>query len=152
MAEHLWTVLCGKMLVDSDTGVISLVDVIENLTVEGLEQKIKEGIDQGKKGAFVNEPMKLVSWWFRTDVREEVLQARVIFLNPAGEALMEQSFGMPWEKEQPSASIRAIVNLDRFPANMLGLYWFSIEQLETSETGEARWLPAARVPLSVDST
>lgn len=31
MAEHLWTVLCNKTLVDPDSKVISLIDVAESL-------------------------------------------------------------------------------------------------------------------------
>lgn len=147
MAEHLWTVLCSKTLVDPDTEVISLIDVVESLTVEGLELKIAEGLSQGKKGAFVNAPMKLVSWWFRSDVREETLQARFALLNPVGETLHVQPVEMPWGDK--GTTIRLFVNLERFPANMLGLYWFAVEQLLTSETGEARWVAVARVPLSI---
>jgi hypothetical protein len=151
MAEHLWTVLCGKSLEDPDTSVISLIDVVENLTVEGLEQKIAEGLSQGKKGAFVNAPMKLASWWFRSDDMEEVLRARFVFLNPAGETLNAQTVEMPWGGAE-GTTIRLFVKIERFPVNRLGLYWFAVEQLVTSATEEDRWVRVARVPFNVAST
>lgn len=151
MAEHLWTVLCGKTLEDPDSNVLSLIDVVENLTVEGLEEKIAEGLRQGKKGAFVNAPMKLASWWFRSDATEEALRARFVFLNPAGEPLNVQTVEMPWAGAE-ATTIRLFVKIERFPANMLGLYWFAVEQLLASESEEERWVRVARVPFNVGST
>jgi hypothetical protein len=147
VADHIWTVLCNKMLVDPESQVISLVDVTESLEVEGLEQQIEEALHSGKKGALVNAVTRLVSWWFRSDTNEETLQARVVLLSPSGESLMVQPVNAPWGQDK--LFLRITINLNKLPVSMPGLFWFVVEQQKKSKSQKPRWVALTRVPLYI---
>lgn len=128
MVEHVWTVLCEKVLEDPDTRVISLVDILERLIIDpegGMEQQIEKAREAGKKGVFVNVQMQVVSWWIRSDhEKEEISHARIAFVSPLGERVMVQDVQIHWEKE--ISGQRIFVKLDKLPIARLGLYWFKI--------------------------
>jgi hypothetical protein len=149
MAEHIWTVLCGKRLVDPETDVMSLIDITESLTVPGLADKIKNALEEGKRGVLVEIPMQIVSFWFRSDKEETPLQARFVLYDPAGEHLLEQPVEMQWGEE--TSATRLFVNLPKFPATSLGFYRIVVENLCASES-EPQWSTVATVPFFLDAS
>jgi hypothetical protein len=149
MAEHLWTVVCSRHLIDPDEHTSSLIDVMESVAVEGLAQKIDEALKLEKKGTFIDVPMVLVSWWFRSDAKEETLRVRFNFVDPVGASLFNQPAEMKWADN--SSFSRLFVKVQKLPTTMLGLYWFVVEQLSSEGEGEPEWVPMARVPLGIDS-
>jgi hypothetical protein len=149
MAEHTWTVLCGKRLVDPETDVMSLIDITESLTVPGLADKIKNALEEGKRGVLVEIPMQIVSFWFRSNKEEAPLQARFVLYDPAGERLLEQPVEMQWGQE--TSAIRLFVNLPKFPATSLGFYRIVVENLRASED-EPHWSTVATVPFFLDAS
>lgn len=148
MAEHIWTVLCERHLADSDTGLISLMDLTESLTVEGLEQKMEEAARLGKKGSLVNARAQLVSWWFRSDPGEETFQARFVLLSPDGKELLAQPVNSTWGGDKQFTMI--FVNMKQIPVSMPGLYWFVVEQQRTTKSGKFQWARVTRLPLHID--
>ena len=152
MAEHIWTVLCEKHVLDPDSKVVSLIEVVENITEEGLDQRIKEALSLGKKGALINTPMQLVSWWWRSNSNEETLQARVLLLNPKGENIFTQEVSAEWgEGTETPATLRVFFRLDGLPVSMLGLHWFVVEQRDLSNSEAPHWVTVAKLPLGVES-
>lgn len=151
MADHIWTVLCTRHLVDPDSKVISLMDVSETLASEGLEQRIEEALRLGKKGALVKTPLQLVSWWWRSPPDEESLQVRFLLLAPGGEQVVEQIVSLPWGEAPPATPVRRLfLNFDNLPATKLGLHWFVVEQ-NTSTSESPAWAPATKIPLLVET-
>lgn len=148
MAEHIWTVLCEKTLLDREVETLSLIEITESISVEGLEQKIQEALKLGKKGAFINTTMQLVSWWFRSDPTEDRLQARFSFENPAGVRLHSEEMSKQWEAGD--AALRVFIKFARVPVTEPGLYWFVVERPVASKKKEPRWIVATRVPLMIN--
>jgi hypothetical protein len=149
MAEHIWTVLCEKHLVDPINKVITLVDLVETISEEGLEYRLEEALGSGKRGVLLSVPMQLVSWWFRTDPDDETLQVRFVLQNPAGVGVFEQAATIKWG-EHLSVPARLFLNLGKFPVTMFGLHWFIVEQLKTAKSGKIRWVTATKIPLNIE--
>lgn len=148
MAEHIWTVLCERHLVDPDTEIISLIDLAESFSTENLDRQIEEAKQQGKKGALVNARAQLVSWWYRSDPKEAALQARFVLVDPTGEGFFSQSVNVPWE--EGAAFRRIFVNLTRIPVQNTGLHWFVVEQQQTIED-QVHWVVVTRIPVQIDT-
>ena len=148
MADHIWTVLCQKPLTDPETNVLTLLEVTEHLLSEGLQEKLEQALALGKKGILLNEPMQLVSWWYRSDQQEPALNARFVLINPSGESVFAQSASVPWAKE--SDSLRLFIKVEKVPISAPGLYWFVVEHQRPGHSPEA-WVTATRIPLHVDT-
>lgn len=148
MAEHIWTVLCERHLVDPVNKVITLLDVVESIFREGLEQQLDDALHSGKKGVFVNYPLQLVSWWFRSDPKDERLELRFSLVNPAGTKVVERIASAEWAGD--AAYLRVFFALDRLPVSMLGLHWFNVEYQKQAKSGKLRWIPVTRIPFAVD--
>jgi hypothetical protein len=149
MAEHIWTVLCERHLVDPASTVITLVDVMETFSQEGLEGRIEEAIRLGKKGVLVDQPMQLVSWWFRSDPKDKELHVRFVLKNPSGVELFKKFASVKWQ-EQVDVPARLFVTLEKFPVTELGLHWFFVEQLKPTKSNPSRWVTATKIPIGVE--
>lgn len=148
MAEHIWTVLCERHLVDPVNKVITLLDVVESIFQEGLGQQLDDALRSGKKGVFVNYPLQLVSWWFRSNPKDEKLDLRFTLLNPAGTKVVERIATAEWLGE--AAYLRVFFALDRLPVSMLGLHWFNVECQKPAKSGKLRWVSVTSIPFAVE--
>ena len=149
MADHIWTVLCDKHLVDPRLETISLIDVVESINVPDLGRLLEEALSAGKRGALVKTPMLLVSWWFRSDPSETTLHVRFSIASPTGEHLFMQAVGLSWTKDQNHR--RIFVNLDGIPVQKPGRSWFIVEQqVKTKKGDKLRWTVVARIPLEIN--
>ena len=148
MAEHIWTVVCERHLVDPSSQIITLVDMIESIYEDGLELRLEEALGAGKRGAYLNLSMQLVSWWYRNDPQEERLNVRFTVLNPAGVSVIEQTAEPEWTGE--AAHLRVFVLFEKFPVTMLGLHWFLVQHLKPAKKGEPKWERVTRIPLAVE--
>src|SRR5438045_7291997 len=92
MAEHPWTVLRERTLIDPDNQVITLVDVAEQIIVtyedEAIEEKLATAKESGKRGIYVPVHLQLISAWWRTGT-EKGSTVRFSLLNPNGERVYE---------------------------------------------------------------
>jgi hypothetical protein len=149
MAEHIWTVLCERHLVDPVSKAITLLDLVEAISEEGLEHKLKDALNSGKRGVLLNVTMQLVSWWSRTGPKDETLQVRFVLRNPAGVDVFEQGGTIQWGEHVPALA-RVFVTLGRFPVTMFGLHWIAVEHLKQMKSGKSRWIAVTKIPLSVD--
>jgi hypothetical protein len=151
MAEHVWTVLCRATLLDSNSGVLSLSDITELLTLTGgagedIEAEIKAMRAAGHAGMFWPVRLRLVSWWVRTDLaKAESEQVRVAMIDPAGEAVSTQSITV---NLVDYTSQRINLGLNWIPINAAGRYWFVVEH-QGAKRKKGRWIKAAAIPLEV---
>jgi hypothetical protein len=150
MADHIWTVLCSKTLLDPDNKIITLLDVVESLSEDNLEQRIKDEVREGKKGVLINAPMQLVSWWFRSDIKETTLQVRFSLINPDGDSVFTRNAMARWGDE--SITLRVFFRLNNLPVSVLGLHWMVVEHLRTMESEEPQWFVASRIPLGIEES
>lgn len=136
MARHVWSVLCERALVDQDTQSVSMIDVIEELLLEG-------ELPAGR----VDVPLQasLVTYWTRSaqDAPEQG-QSRLRVLSPMGEALAS---GKPSDvslREQTRAQV--VSRIDSMPLEGEGVYQLVIDLRGEQDTD---WSEAGRVPLEV---
>ncbi len=131
---HAWSVLCDRVIIDSDTNNVSL-DVIEQLLFS------VPGGDSSKK-VVIPMRMEVVSLWFREhpDQASSCL-VRVKLKDPSGAVLTSTSIPVDLQSKR---RYRTRLKLDALPVTTDGVYLFEIEQ----ET-KGSWATVASLPLEV---
>ena len=147
MAEHIWSLLCERQLIDPDSGVISLMDVRESVSVAGLEAMLEDAVQQGKRGTLLNVPTLLVSWWTRSNNEEEGFQARFRFVSPDDECLAEHSLDFSWQVGIEHT--RIVMKFDQLPCSMPGIHRLHVERKREDGDGEPQWEPITRIPIKI---
>lgn len=155
MAEHVWSLLCDKVLIDPASDKVSLIDLIERLTLhvseEGsIERQVAEARADGDKGILISTALSLVSSWVRSDpTRPEEARFRYALLNPDGDRVHEEAYDVDL---QGFASQRVFIRFRHVPVSALGRHWILIEQ-EVQQKKHTHWQVVARLPLDlVEST
>src|SRR5262245_50929996 len=88
MIEHAWTVACARSIIDSNTNTISLMDVLEEVQVQGSPP------DRGSMGL---APMgfDVVSLWSRVNDEEaEMGRGRLEVYGPSDQKLAESIYAI----------------------------------------------------------
>lgn len=117
--KHLWTILCGRLLVDEQSKNASLIDIIEEL-------KVKEEFLKDKKQipVFLN----LVSLWSIENEIDTEQETKVLieFNDPSQNKLsdFEFSFTPPKRKKR----IRTNIQFPKMDINGSGTYTIKIKQ------------------------
>lgn len=144
MAEHVWTFLCRRALIDRDTLLASAFDLVQAITVS--EEDATQDPDIGY---IIEFPMQLFSWWVRSEWSvPESTTARLRILLPTGEHFPirtltgEESFFVPLMQ---STGVRPKIQLPGVPWAGLGVYWFLLEE----QVDEKEWRTAARIPVEL---
>jgi hypothetical protein len=134
MARHVWTVLCAGSTIDRNTNVVSLFNVVEQITLPDLPEEwpVKLPIN-----------FQVVSLWARSDFEQsEQPEARLVIeaQNQAPEELE------PYEINLANGFVRFrhFSNFAGFSISGLGNIWFVVQQ----KRGE-QWEEVARVPLQI---
>ena len=152
MAEHGWSVLCVRVIVDKDTRQTTLVDTTDLLWVNApedfIDAQIREAVSQDKKGISVPSPLHLVSWWFRSDpdVAEPPSKARVVLVSPGGEVLAGGEFEVDLSV---GTGYRAVWPLPQFPLTALGRHYFFVQRPNSDPEKKDEWEVLASLPLDV---
>jgi hypothetical protein len=153
MARHVWTVLCERSLTDPDGGAISLLGVIEKITVheqpDQVERQIRQAQEEDRLGVVFPMRMQLITWWVRSDYsKPETTTTRVSFVNPSGRMLLEQEVSIDL---LDNTGRRMTLRFDVFPLTMFGLHWFVVEQKRRpAKPKESRWAVMAKFPVEVE--
>jgi hypothetical protein len=150
MADHIWSVLCEKHLVNPDNRLITIVEVVEGFSETGLDERLEEARQLGKRGVLIDGHMQLISWWYRTDPTEEETLVRFDLRNPAGDKVYESTTTITWPSAKGSVPARIFLALERFPVTMFGLHWFIVEYKRPTKNKVGRWVTATKIPLIVD--
>jgi hypothetical protein len=151
MAEHVWSLLCDKVLIDPTSDNVSLIDITERLTLhvseEGsIERQVTEARADGDKGILIPTALYLVSSWVRSDLtKPEEARFRYTLLNPAGDRVHEEAYGVDL---RGFASQRVFIRFRQVPVSALGQHWILIEQ-EEQQKKHTRWRVVARLPLDL---
>lgn len=152
MADHIWTVLCFKALAEAETKVISLIEVVEKIMLNGEEdpgELVEQAKSKGGKGLRFDVRLQLVTWWIRSNPDSpETVPLRVGFINPEGERIYEQAFEV--DLQEDAASRRTIINYKHLWMTGFGRYWFVVEQQKKGRGKAPGWVVATRVPLEIE--
>ena len=150
MADHIWTIICSKQLIDPESKVISLIDVAEKLNLGGsdVSEVLDQAKSQGGKGIRFDVKMQVVTWWIRSDPEvPETAPLRLSLVSPSGEALYRQEFDVDLQLE--AVSRRTVIRFDKLWITDVGRYWFVMEKQNPSRSKKHTWTVAARVPLEL---
>lgn len=149
MAEHVWSVLCDRSVIDKSSNQVSLLNVVESLKLfvdkEELDKLRQLGGGSEEAPSFKRR-MHFVTWWVRSalDVPETV-PIRIVVISPRGERGGTASATVDLSEK---SSYRIQIVIDGLKYLGEGRYWFAVEQ----KVDEEEWSEVARVPLSVAVT
>lgn len=144
MIEHIWTVLCSRVITSSESNNASLIEVIEELTLD----VSGEGDNKSTEQAVVPLPFSLVliSLWSRTEDDKPIVgTAKDIFLAPSGKTLGEQEFKINLSDHIRIRTRRKFINLP-IPVKESGKYRFRTEILDEQKN---TWIEVSNIPLVV---
>lgn len=139
MANHIWTIVCRRSIVEKDTNILSIIDVAEQLSIDVHVSPEVQDADVIGSAAF-----HLISFWERTDPKrpepETQIETRVI--SPSGKLLgkMEADFSM----NDPHTRSRVTVSVPGMPVRESGRY-----EIRVFLKKGKRWQRVATVPLTI---
>jgi hypothetical protein len=139
MIQHIWTVPCRLYIVDQQTNNVSLLDVLEELTLS------PHAVDPGTGHPRYPAVFNVVSLWARQNpAQPEVGKTRLCLLSPAGDSLMEITAEVSLQEFR---RLRHSWRIMGFPLAGTGRYHFRVERRADAD---ADWEEVARVPLDID--
>lgn len=141
MAEHVWSVLCYKGVIDKFTNQVSLLDVIEAFNFEEVPQLPPES--ERPEGTFFRVQAQVVSLWVRSqhDIPETV-RWRVAIRLPTGKI----ETGDTQTEADLSAGTRgrSILQFPVLPFAGMGTYWFDVQAADGDN-----WITKASIPVEL---
>lgn len=146
MAKHIWSVLCRKHLVDPGTKQVSLIDVIERVTLpEASLEKEAEVVgmpvsEMLAKGILFPLECQLLTFWSRSaESTPEVAALRIRLLGPKGKTLTAVDFEVSLEKH---LNVRHTVTFPGLVFAGEGRYSLIIEKRgKGNRTRREAWIP-----------
>jgi len=141
MAEHVWSVVCEKLLTE-ENGVISLVSVLERINLHGDLGRLESDLAGAEGFAY---PMRLMVWCVRSDYsRPETFSLRISWSTPNGNRVPTKVENRQINLDNVTGA-RLHVLVPGVPWNGPGLYWLVVEIQNEGE----EWTTAARLPIEV---
>ena len=117
MPEHIWTVLCGRSVIDKDSNQVSLFDVVESVTAK-LPQPLPPAPNVGLL-AFRTE---LVTLWKRSNDDEGVVTYKSEIITPDGRVVATSTM----EAEFTQPRLRTNFKAEALPIVESGTYLFKV--------------------------
>ena len=141
--RHIWTVLCQRSLIDIDSNNISLIDVIEQISMSAptpSEQQSKGQIQVGT----VPFNFEVVSLWSRAEESQPALgQCRVTLLSPSGPLGEANHVPVDLRKYERTRIRQRFGGLS---VSKAGQYFFRVEY---RDDGETEWCEVGAIPFKV---
>lgn len=137
MIEHVWSVLCTRSLIDRETNNISLIDVVEQMTINAPPPP------EGAEGLAPLQ-FELVSLWSRRHDDKPVQgRARIRFFRPSGPvgAVTEISVDLMTFRRT-----RARSRISGLPIREAGRHSFEVDVWDEEHK---EWRGVARIPIEV---
>ncbi|MFH0989118.1 MAG: hypothetical protein V1799_03780 [bacterium] len=136
MINHIWTVLCTNSVIDEGTKNISLIQVVEQLTVIGTPPI------EGQVG-IVPFNFDVVSLWERFPIdKPEKKRCKMRQLDPSGEVIKEQIYELDLTAH---SRFRTITKIGGLPIKRGGRHLFNVSYEETPN----KWIDVASIPLMI---
>ena len=136
MAEHLWTVLCQKAVIDQTSNAVSLVEVVEELAISPLAED---------KSVSIPVSFDLVTLTIRSEPEKpESLAGRMALETPKGAKLAGGQFEIDLTK---TLRHRSKMHMTTLPLVGAGTYYLIIEYNDEKKGG---WRVVSRLPLEIN--
>jgi hypothetical protein len=136
MITHIWSVLCLRSIVDAQTQNISLIDVIEEIS-------LAPQLFEQSKEVILPYRFELVTYWRRSLSQQAVrANARIVVLDPEEKVLEQQIYDIDLSQY---SKVRTRIGVPNFTVSNVGMYVFVIELQTENES----WREVARVPLDI---
>lgn len=146
MAELAWALPCKKVLVDA-SGVMTIIDVLERVTLVANRERFEEGIARTSETGqrlLIEQPWTFASYWMRSERDQpETQQARVRIVPADGGREITLSFELDMTE---SEKVRTFIAVPGFPWGGEGSVWLHVER--AAAQGE-EWQTLARVPVEL---
>jgi len=134
MIRHVWTVACIHAVVDQESNLLSLLDVIEQITIPGTPAPNKA----------IGITLDLTSLWVREDPDvPEQGHARVRFVSPSGNELKSIQTNVDLSEHERLRSRGRFVGL---PAPEAGRFTFRVD---LANEGTEEWNEVALIPIRI---
>lgn len=142
MIKHIWSILCRKSIVDSETNNISINDVFEQLSVD-----LKAKKDDADKLKLINIPIEfeVVSMWVKNDKTNFKGNLKVEILNPKG--VIVKNFEQPLEMPETMKRLRSRLRIMGLVVEQPGDYIFKVS---VKEEGQKLYKADAELPLEIN--
>ncbi len=144
--KHIWSIICSQSTIDSETNNLTLVNVIEKITVNVLPADIDKMKADGAKGFMLPAQLEVTSFFKKQDEKKVgVFDMRVRMTNPVGETMitsLPQKIGL----KEGVKNIRIRNRFAGIPVEKTGEYSFVVDLKDISETEYAE---VGRIPLDV---
>lgn len=140
MAEHVFSLLCGRCIIDSQTNNLSAISVTEQLNIEALPAEVPD-----KNNVSLALDLVLVTLWRRSDPKKpERLPAQVQLVGPDGRVASHFDFEADLSK---SVRTRHLLKIRSLPFRGFGTYRYVVRLKEIASS--TRWRKLASLPVDV---
>ena len=135
--KHIWSILCKKTVIDTDTNNLSIFDVLEEATFTPFD---KEWNKEKDKPIMVPFDFELVSLWLIE--KEKKLEMLIEVCNPKGKRVKVFEKIIPFP--QGKTRMRTLIKIRKFKFRGPGNYLFSVKVKDGQ-----RYKLVAEIPLEI---
>jgi hypothetical protein len=129
MIEHIWSVLCSRSVIDSETNNVSIQDVIEHIIINA----------EPTENGFLPFPLELITLWGRKELDKPAIGTeRVAFVTPSGKSSIISESKIDLSKVERH---RHRVRLPGLPLSEGGRYYFKVELTDGDQDHEVAAIP-----------
>ncbi len=124
-SQNLWTILCKKAIVDKETNLISLVEIVEkfvvDIDIEKAPEHVKQTLKEGKNPLQIGGEMTLASYWAISEENTgEKLSVVTIIRDEKKKDLGKAEFS--FTAQEGERNHRTFLRLPSFPVTQSGIY------------------------------
>lgn len=139
--DLVWAVLCEKSIVDGQSNQISLINVVESLSV-GIQPKDNQEFPDNPK---FNIPInyEIVTFWMNEGGKENSFDMMIRLIDPDGKEL--DTMKRTVEVKEGQIHIKFRMRINGFPANKSGKYF-----VEVAKSKGVEFETMTRIPMMVN--
>jgi hypothetical protein len=132
--EHIWTVICQSAIIDQQTNILSLQNVLEEAIVDKKDNEGKSIIPE--KGEAIPLTFQVVSLWKKLAPldQEVVVNGELEVTDPTGATLLKNPLSFKIEKNTERS--RSLIGFQGFKITAPGEYTFILRAKEGSRLQE----------------
>lgn len=135
--NHIWTVICKESIINQDDNVISLLGVLEELTIS--IPKMKNNVE--KLPDKINIPLtyEVVSYWIREGTKAQQFDIKMTIISPDGEELSKSE--NPAIFPENTSRLRSRLKIQGFLIKNAGKYFLNVFFKDKDKFKHASRLP-----------
>ena len=146
MIELIWSVICARSSIDSESNNVSLFEALEQLNVPSDVEK-QRGPSGEQIDILIPQTIELISLWRLSDYKKpEKAECRVRLRTPQGIGEVSKPFMIDLSTSGLKR-FRTVMKINGIPFKGFGTYFFVVE-LRNEASGT--WEEKAKVPIDVE--